>query len=223
MCLTCQLHHSMGDTTLRSKVKAGMMKIDDVCLFSHVSCEVQCERQVHYEKNVGAEAKAARSPSVSGLLQHIFFNTPQPKKKVADDKRRPVEKRIISSAMASCMSQRHCALARKRNGLRVLTENQIWATAEEVWEKLESCKIASAYTCIQAHRIAKKVINEEGGNSFLGVGGSPHVGSRKDFFPCREGSGKACDGRRIAAPTGQVLRCQGQLSSLHVEWIYNHM
>jgi len=51
----------MGDTTLRSNVKAGKMKIDDVCLFSHVSCEVQCERQVHYEKNVGAEAKAAQS------------------------------------------------------------------------------------------------------------------------------------------------------------------
>ena len=39
---------------------------------------------------------------------------------------------------------------------------------------LESAKIASAY--IQAHRIAKWLIEANGGNDFLGVGGSPHVG-----------------------------------------------
>ena len=38
----------------------------------------------------------------------------------------------------------------------------------EVWEKLESAKIASA--CIQAHRIAKRVIDAGGDNGFLGGG-----------------------------------------------------
>ena len=78
-----------------------------------------------------------------------------------------------------------------------MSENATWATAEEVWEKLQSAKIASAY--IQAHRIAKRVIDEDGGNSFLGVGGTPHVGTRKDFYPTEKGLARR-DRKRIAAP-----------------------
>ena len=56
---------------------------------------------------------------------------------------------------------------------------------------------SSAY--IQAHRIAKRVIDAGGGNEFLGVGGSPHVGIRKDFYPTKKGLARR-DGQQIPAP-----------------------
>jgi len=81
--------------------------------------------------------------------------------------------------------------------LRVLKENEIWDAAVEVWDKLESAKIASAY--VQAHRIAKRVLDASGGNEFLGVGGSPHVGIRRDFRPTEKGLARK-DGRKFPAP-----------------------
>jgi hypothetical protein len=104
---------------------------------------------------------------------------------------------VLDLSVFPCMSRRHCSLARKRKGLRVLKENEIWDAAVEVWDGLESAKIASAY--IQAHRIAKRVIEANGGNDFLGVGGSPHVGVRKDFYPAKKGLARR-DGQRIPAP-----------------------
>jgi hypothetical protein len=47
-------------------------------------------------------------------------------------------------------------------GLNVLKEDEIWATANDVWHELPSCKIASGF--VQAHRIAQKVIDARGGN-----------------------------------------------------------
>ena len=55
----------------------------------------------------------------------------------------------------------------------------------EVWEKLQSSKIASSY--VQAYRIAGKVLEAEGGNGFLGIGGTPNVGIRKYFYPMNKG------------------------------------
>ena len=92
-------------------------------------------------------------------------------------------------------------MAGRRKGLRVLKENEIWETAEEVWDGLESAKIASAY--IQAHRIAKRVIEANGGNDFLGVGGSPHVGIRRDFYPTKKGLARR-DGQQILAPGAAI-------------------
>ena len=89
-------------------------------------------------------------------------------------------------------------LCRDREGLKVLTEDQTWDAAEEVWMGLENWKIASAY--IQAHRIAKKVIVAKGNNDFLGNGEGIHVGVRKDFRPTENGSMVRIDGKIIAPP-----------------------
>ena len=62
----------------------------------------------------------------------------------------------------------------------------------------ESAKIASAY--IQAHRIAERVIAEDGNNTFLGVNGSPHVGIRKDFYPTDKGLARR-DGSQVPPPS----------------------
>ena len=43
------------------------------------------------------------------------------------------------------MSKRHTQLARDHHGMHVLTEDQIWNAAEEVFKKLPSCKIASGF------------------------------------------------------------------------------
>ena len=53
------------------------------------------------------------------------------------------------------MSKRHTQLARDHHGTHVLTEEQIWKAAEEVFKQLPSSKIASGF--IQTYRLAKKL------------------------------------------------------------------
>ena len=88
-------------------------------------------------------------------------------------------------------------MCRDQHGFRVLKEDEIWEAAEEVWRKLPSSKIAQAF--VQAHRIAKKVVKNDGGNKFLGVGGSISVGVRKDFVATNSGVVRK-DGKHIRAP-----------------------
>lgn len=95
------------------------------------------------------------------------------------------------------MSKRHTHKSRATGGLRVLTEDEIWETAKEVWEALPSSKIASGY--IQAYRIADKVIESKGSNSFLGVGGNIHTNIRKDFRDTDTGLARK-DNLQISAP-----------------------
>jgi hypothetical protein len=92
---------------------------------------------------------------------------------------------VLDLSVFPCMSRRHCALARRTGGCKVLSEDHIWSAAEKVWRGLESAKIAAAY--VQAHRIAAKVIKNDGSNRFLGAGGSIHVGIRKDFEETAKG------------------------------------
>ena len=103
------------------------------------------------------------------------------------------------------MSKQHAMLCRDREGLKVLTEDQTWDAAEEVWMGLENWKIASA--CIQAHRIAKKAIVAKGNNDFLGNGEGIHVGVRKDFRPTENGMVRT-DGKIVAPPPADpTMRC----------------
>ena len=104
---------------------------------------------------------------------------------------------VLDLSVFPCMSKQHTMLCRDREGLKVLTEDQTWDSAEEVWMGLENWKIASAY--IQAHRIAKKVIVAKGNNDFLGNGEGIHVGVRKDFRPTENGMVRI-DGKIIAPP-----------------------
>ena len=66
-----------------------------------------------------------------------------------------------------------------------------------MWKKLQYSKIESAY--VQAYRIAGKVVEAEGGNKFLGIGGTPHFGIRKYFYPTNKGLARK-DGIHMPAP-----------------------
>ena len=104
---------------------------------------------------------------------------------------------VLDLSVFPSMSKQHTMLCRDKEGLKVLTEDQTWDAAEEVWMVLENWKIASAY--IQAYRIAKKVIAAKGNNGFLGNGDGIHVGVRRDFQRTENGMVRI-DGNVIAPP-----------------------
>jgi hypothetical protein len=58
------------------------------------------------------------------------------------------------------MSWRHTAKGLKRDGLRVLSEDDIWEIALGVWMELPNAKIASGF--IQAQHSAAQVIKTGG-------------------------------------------------------------
>ena len=96
-----------------------------------------------------------------------------------------------------CMSHRHTQLAREQNGLRMLTEDQIWETAKSVWDRSPSSKVTSNF--IQAHRIAQRVIEFHGSNSFL-TGSKIHFGVRRDYTETATGL-KRSDELLLPPPT----------------------
>jgi hypothetical protein len=108
---------------------------------------------------------------------------------------------VLDLSVFPSMSKQHTMLCRDREGLKVLSEDQIWSGADEVWMKLENWKIASAY--IQAYRIGAKVIKANGSNSFLGNGGSIHVGVTSDFRKTEDGLARL-DGKHIPPPTAET-------------------
>ena len=83
------------------------------------------------------------------------------------------------------MSRCHSNLSRREGGMKMLTENEIWRAAMQVWEEIPCAKIASAY--VQANRIARRVIKMGGSNDFLAVKGSISVGVRDDFQQTKHG------------------------------------
>ena len=87
-------------------------------------------------------------------------------------------------------------VARSCGNLHVLSEDNIWDTANDIWKELPNNKIVSG--CVQAYQIAKK--KENGGNTFLGTGGSGiHMGVRNDFFATDKGLIRK-DGKVISDP-----------------------
>ena len=87
-------------------------------------------------------------------------------------------------------------LARYRGNLHVFSEDKIWDTANDFWKEPPNNKIVSG--CVQAYQIAKK--KENGGNTFLGTGGSGiHMGVRNDFFATDKGLIRK-DGKVISDP-----------------------
>ena len=106
---------------------------------------------------------------------------------------------VLDLSVFPNMSKRHSSLARDHNGMHMLKEDQIWDTAELVWNDLPSCKIASGY--VQANRIASKVIHHRGDNIFLsGSNGGISTGVSKDFDESREGLTRK-DGQVFIAAT----------------------
>jgi hypothetical protein len=113
------------------------------------------------------------------------------------------------------MSLRHIAKGRERGGLRVLSEDDIWETAFlGVWTELLNARIASGF--IQAHRIAAQAIKAGGDNKILGIGGTPHVGVRKDFHHTDDALVRK-DSKIFPAPSKELyLKSKTLIESFHL-------
>ena len=86
-------------------------------------------------------------------------------------------------------------MVRSLHGTRVVSENEIWASAVRVWDAFPSAKIANAF--VQAKRIADKIVASKGGNDFLsGAKGGISANVRKYFDETNEGNRRK-DGRII--------------------------
>ena len=100
------------------------------------------------------------------------------------------------------MSKRHTQLSREHHGMYVLTEDQIWCAAKEVFKQLLSCKIDSGF--IQAYRLVARISEYKGVNSFLsGSSGGIRTGVAKDFYPTDKGLARK-DGRVFPALTAMT-------------------
>jgi hypothetical protein len=92
----------------------------------------------------------------------------------------------LDLAVFPSMSRRHAEFLRARNGNRMADPDKVWAAVKEVWDDLPSAIIARGF--ILAYRIAKKVVDNKGSNSFLqGKGGSLHSDVRRDFHETAKG------------------------------------
>ena len=76
------------------------------------------------------------------------------------------------------MNNLDLVVARERKGEKLLTKDEICDTALQIRNGFPSCKISSGY--IQAYRIAQKVIDCNGCNTFL-KGSKIQCGVRRDF------------------------------------------
>ena len=73
---------------------------------------------------------------------------------------------VLDLSVFPAMSRRHSEWARKMVGTSVISTDQIWDTAEDVYDSMPNCKIASAF--IQYWRIMGLVIKAGGSNEFVG-------------------------------------------------------
>ena len=100
------------------------------------------------------------------------------------------------------MSKRHTQLSRDHHGTHVLTEDEIWKAAETVYKQLPSSKIASGF--IQAYRLAAKIIQHHGDNTFLaGSSGGIRTGVSNDYLPTDKGLARR-DGKVLDAPPSTI-------------------
>ena len=75
---------------------------------------------------------------------------------------------VLDLSVFPNMSRRHTQLARDNYGMHVLKEDEIFDVAQQVYDNLPSSKIASGF--IQAHRLAKRIIEHGSDNCFLSGG-----------------------------------------------------
>ena len=71
----------------------------------------------------------------------------------------------LDLAVFSKMPRNHCELVRKRGGMRVMKEDEIWDGAERVWRNMQSCDITRSF--VLSYWVAKKIVAVKGENCFL--------------------------------------------------------
>ena len=81
--------------------------------------------------------------------------------------------------------------------MRLLISMVAWKASLEVGDKVPNYKIVNSF--VLSYRIAQKVINDNGDNSFLGKKKGIHSNVRKDFNDTHHGISRK-DGQAIASP-----------------------
>ncbi len=81
------------------------------------------------------------------------------------------------------MSKRHFSLLQLYSDAEA-SKDKTWRVAKQVWDTCSSAMICRAF--IHAYRLMKKIMNEEGNNSWLATG-APHCNVRVDFIDTATG------------------------------------
>ena len=81
------------------------------------------------------------------------------------------------------MSKRHSSLLQMYSDAEA-SKDKTWRVAKQVWDNCSSAMICRAF--IHAFRIMKKIMHEEGDNSWL-ASGPPHCNVRADFIDTSTG------------------------------------
>ena len=89
----------------------------------------------------------------------------------------------LDLAIFPAMSKWHSELLKEYSG-SVVKQDKIWEAAVEVWKYLPSSTVARGF--ILAFRIAAKVMQEKGSNSFLKKG-TLHANVQRDFVETATG------------------------------------
>ena len=92
---------------------------------------------------------------------------------------------VLDLSVFPAISKRHTSISRERDGLHVLKQDEIWDATKDVWNTLPNCKIASA--CVSVLNITGEVLKENRDNIFLGKGGLPSFGIRKNYTETNDG------------------------------------
>lgn len=93
---------------------------------------------------------------------------------------------VCDLAVFPSMSRAHATALRKKGGVKVMKEDEIWQSAEHVWNHMSSCNIARAF--VLSHTVAQKIVKAKGDNIFLtGTKGGLHANVRKDFYDTETG------------------------------------
>ena len=69
--------------------------------------------------------------------------------------------------------------------MSVISEDDTWAAAKQVWHEYSSEDIARGF--VHCQKILEEVVRQEGRNDFLGSSGSTHFGIRKEYVATEYG------------------------------------
>ena len=90
---------------------------------------------------------------------------------------------VLDLQLFPAMSKRHSVLVQMYSDAEA-SKDKTWRCAKQVWENCSSAMVCRAF--IHAFRIMRKIMEEEGNNSWLATG-APHCNVRSDFIDTPSG------------------------------------
>jgi hypothetical protein len=85
---------------------------------------------------------------------------------------------VLDLQLFPLMSKRHSTLLQLYSDAEA-SKDKTWRVAKQVWDNCSSAMVCRAF--IHAFRIMRKIVEDEGNNSWLATG-APHCNVRNDFF-----------------------------------------